>query len=184
MEDGFADEPEKLVHPRPEDGGLRQRLAVEHFDFADEVAEAEDEAAADERGDDRRENFAEGAHDALQQVLLAAGRSFHRILRYPFNTGERGKRLIKLAYLIANNHLELSGLGKRPLDTTNRLNAGNIRLLRLNQDKTHPRHAMRHRADILPAAHGCQKQCGILLELRHKNFLGLVGGINHLQINK
>jgi hypothetical protein len=33
---------------------------------------------------------------------------------------------------------------------------------------------MRDRADILPAANGCQKQRGILLELRHKNLPGLV----------
>lgn len=152
MEDGLADEPEELVHPRPEDGGLRQRLAVEHFDFADEVAEAEDEAAADERGDDRRENFAEGAHYPLQPILLRGRRRFHRILGNAFNPGKGGEFLIKLAHLITDNHLELPGLGKRPLDTTYRLNAGNIRLFRIDQHKTHPRHAMRHRADVLLAA--------------------------------
>lgn len=135
MEDGFADKPEELVHPRPEDGGLRQRLAVEHFDFPDEVAEAEDETATDERGDDRREDFAEGAHDALQQVLLAAGRSFHRIFGYAFDAGQRGECFVELAHFVADDDLELPRLGEGALDAGNRLNAGNIRLFRIDQDK-------------------------------------------------
>ena len=174
MEHRLANQPKKLIHPLPELRRLRQRLTVKHRNLANNIAEAQNQTTTNQRRNNRCEDFAECAHNALKQILLRRRRRFHRIFRNALNPGKRSELLIKLAHLIANNHLKLSGLRKRPLDVANRLNASNIRLLRIDQDKTHPRHAMRHRADILLAANGCQKQRGILLELRHKNLLGLV----------
>ena len=173
MEDGFADKPEELVHPRPEDGGLRQRLAVEHFDFADEVAEAEDEAAADERGDDRRENFAEGAHDALQQVLLAAGRSFHRIFGYAFDAGQRGECFVELADFVADDDLELPRLGEGALDAGNAFNARHVRPLRVFEDEAQAGDAVGDGIDVVLAADGIKQQGRVLLESGHANLLFL-----------
>ena len=172
----LTNQPKELIHPLPKLRRLRQSLAVKHRNLADNITEAQNQTAANQRGNNGGENLAERAHYPLQPILLRGRRRFYRILGNAFNPGKGGEFLIKLAHLITDNHLELPGLGKRSLDTTYRLNAGNIRLFRINQDKTHPRHAMRHRADILLAANRCQKQRGILLELRHKNLPGLVGG--------
>ena len=71
MEDGFADEPEEFVDAGPELGELDECVtAAPDRHGIDDVAEAENETADDDRRNQRSEDLREGGHDSLQRVLI------------------------------------------------------------------------------------------------------------------
>ena len=82
VEDGLADDPQEVVHSVPERPHVRDGAGavlevegagiVEEVDLSDDVAEAENQAAADEGGNDRRKDLPEDAHGAPERVLVGA----------------------------------------------------------------------------------------------------------------
>ena len=106
----------KLYIPAQNWGHIRQALgaAAQEIDLTDDVAEAQDQAAADEGGDDRGKDLAQGTHDPLKQRLVRLGGRLHRILADPLDTRAGGKLIVEDGHIVADDDLKLSGLVKVP----------------------------------------------------------------------
>ena len=169
VEHRLADEPQEAVHAGPKLGHIRQALgpAAQEVDLTDDVAEAQDQAAADEGGDDGGEDLAQSAHDPLEQRLVRLGSRLHRILADPLNARAGGELIVEDGHIVADDDLKLSGLGKGPLYRRDGLDSRRVRLGRVRQHKPHPGHAVGHRLNIFPASNGPQKRLYICLILCH-----------------
>ncbi len=150
MEYRFTNQPQEAVQPRPELAQVAQGFGavLEQVQAVNAVAKAEDQAAGNQRGDNRREDFSERAHNPLERALVLLGGALDRVLGHALNPGHRDKIVVKIGNRVANNHLELSRLGERPLDHLHFFDAGDIRLFRVVQYEPHPRDAVRYRRDV------------------------------------
>ena len=169
VEHRLADEPQEAVHAVPEGGDIGQALGAvgKEVDLADHVAEPQDQAAADQRRDQRGEDLAQRAHDPLDHRLVGLGRRLHGVLADPFNAGEGGELVVKHPHVVADDDLELTGLGEGAFDRAQPLNLHGVCLGRVHQHKPHPRHAVGHRLDVLFAADQAQQRLDIVLVFPH-----------------
>ena len=117
VENRLADQPEEAVHTVPEGRYIGQALgaAVKEVDFTDHIAEPQDQAAADQRGNQRGKDFTQRAHDALNQRLICLGRRLDSVLADALNAGKSGEFIVKVGHIVADDHLELPRLGERSL---------------------------------------------------------------------
>ena len=173
MEDGLADEPQETVHASPELGGVRQAHGAvgKEVDFTDDVAEAQNQTAADEGGNDGGENLAQSAHRPLNEGLVGLGGGLHSVLAHPFHSGVGGELLVEYRNVVADDDLELSGLGEGAFHGGNFLNFGHICLAGVSQHEPHPGHAVGDGLDVLPSADEWQQRLYVSLILGHMPIL-------------
>ena len=170
MEDGLTDQPQEVIQSRPELGHVGQRLgaAAKQIDLTDEVAETQNQTAADECRDDGGKNFAQCAHDALYRVLVGLGRALDRVATHALDARVLGKFLIEGRNVVADDDLILSGLGERTLDARNRFDGLFVGLFRVHKHETHARHAVGNCLDVGLAANFIQQRLDCLLVFCHK----------------
>ena len=130
----FTDKPQEAVHAAPELADVTQCLCavLKQIHAVDTVAEAKDQTASDNSRNQRCENLRQRSDHPLQHILVLLGRLLHCVFRHSLNTGRCRKVLIKLCYRIADNNLELAGLGKGSLyhlHTFNGLHIGSGRIV-------------------------------------------------------
>ena len=177
VEHGLADDPQEAEHGHPELGYIGNGLGavlevkctriVKEVDFADDVAEAEDQTAADEGGDKRGKDLAENAHGSLERILVGACRRLGGLLRNALDAAYRRELLIEVGNVVADDDLKLTGLRKRTLCSGQLLDCLHVGLAGIDQNKTHARHAMRNGGDVLLTAYQLQEPARILGVLCH-----------------
>jgi hypothetical protein len=169
VEDGLADEPEEAVDASPELRDLDEGhgAVVEEGDGVYAVAEAEDEAADDDGRDERREDLCDGAHGLLERVGVGERGLLHLFLRGLADARDLGELVVEVLDVVADDDLELAGLGEAPLDRLQGLDAFHVSLARIGQGETHARHAVRHRRDVLLASHEVEHSLRVLRVLGH-----------------
>ena len=170
MEDCFANQPEELVHAGPELGDIRQALGAvrEEIDLTDDIAEAQDQTAADQGRNDRRKNLAQSSHDPLGRILPGLCGRLHRVLADALDARIRGKLIVKLCHVVSDDDLVLPGLRKGSLHARNIFDGFFVGLLRICQHEPHPRNTVGYRLDIFLAADQLQKLLHIISVLTHK----------------
>ena len=169
MEDGFTDQPEEAVHARPELADVAQGFGAvfKEVDAVDAVAEAKDQTAGDDGGDQRCKDLGQCTHDLLQGGLILLGRALDGILGHAVNAGHRNEIIVEIAHRVADDDLELARLGESALGGFQCLDLGNVRLGGIVEDKSHPRYAMRHRRNVFFATHIFEKQLCVFLIFTH-----------------
>ena len=173
VEHRFADQPQEVVNAGPELRNVRQTLGAvrEEVDLTDDVAEAQNQAAADQRRNDGGEDFTQSAHDALGQRLVAGSRRLHRVLAHALDAGKSGELVVKIRHIVADDHLELARLGEGALHRGQCFDLVGFGLGRVHQNKAHPGHAVGHRPNVFLAADVLQKSLHVGLIIRHGAFL-------------
>ena len=161
---------------------IERTARIEEVDLADDIAEAEHQASADERGDDGGEDLAEHAHDALRGILVCPSRSLRRLLGNALDTRDRGEFLVEVRHIVADDDLELPCLRKGALRARQALDGLYIGLSLVNEHEAHARHAVGDGRDILLAAHEVKELSRILRVLCHaSSFLPRSNGTTRLQ---
>ena len=173
MEDGFANQPQETVYAGPELADVAQRLGavIKKVDAVNAVAEAEDQTAGDDGGDQRCKNLGQCTHDLLQGGLVLLGRALDGILGHAVDAGDGNKVIVEIADRIADDDLKLACLGESALGGFQCLDLGNVRLGGIVQHKTHPGYTVRNCRDVLFAAHILKQQLCVLLVFSHDSFL-------------
>lgn len=173
MEDGFANQPQEAVNAGPELADVAQRLGavIKKVDAVNAVAEAENQTAGDDGGNQRGKNLRKHAHDLLQCVLVLLGRALDGILGNTVNAGYRNEVVVEVADRIADDDLELARLGESALGGFQCLDLGNVRLGGIIQHKTHPGYTVRNCRDVLFAANVLKQQPCVFLVFSHDSFL-------------
>lgn len=167
VEDGLADEPEELVHAGPERTRLHEglRASIEEVEGVDAVAEAQDKAADDDGGDDGGEDLRDDGHSPLQRILVRLGRVLHGFLRHALDAGDGGEVVVEGSHVVADDDLELAGLGEAALHHLHGFDGGDIRLLGIPQHEAHAGHAVGDGRDVFLAAYELQELLGVLCVL-------------------
>ena len=173
MEDGFADQPQEAVNAGPELADVAQGFGAvfKEVDAVNAVAEAENQTAGDDGGNQRGKNLRKHAHDLLQCVLVLLGCALDGILGNTVNAGDGNKVIVEIADRIADDDLELARLGESALGGFQCLDLGNVRLGGIVQHKTHPGYTVRNCRDVLFAAHILKQQLCVFLVFSHDSFL-------------
>ena len=98
MEDGFADQPQEAVNAGPELADVAQGFGAvfKEVDAVDTVAEAKDQTAGDDGGNQRGKNLRKHAHDLLQCVLVLLGCALDGILGNTVNAGYRNEVVVEI----------------------------------------------------------------------------------------
>ena len=161
VEHCFADDPQELVKSG-EEGALFQ----DHHDLQ-HVAEAEDKTAADDRRNQRGEDLCDIGHCFLQRRLIPFRRLLCRFLGHTFNARNGSELFVEIRHLIADDHLELSGLCECSLDGRQSLDLLDTRLLRVRKHEPHSRDAVCDRVDVFLAADIRQQFGSVVTELSH-----------------
>ncbi len=170
MEDGLADEPQEVVHARPEHGhGGQGGVAVgpEVGHVAQDVAEAQDKAAGDDCGNERCEDFGDGAHQALQRVALLGGDGLCLVLGDAGDARDRDELIVEVVNLVADDDLELASLREAALGRLQGLDGGHVGDAGIDQREAHAGDAVRESGNVLLAAHEAQHLARIGLKLTH-----------------
>lgn len=170
MEHGLADEPEELVHARPERADFDERLRsiLEKIERVDAVAETKNQTADDDGRDDWRENLCDDCDRPLEHVLIRLRGRLDRVLRHTLDACNRREIIVEHRDIVADDDLELAGLREAAFDDLHRLNAFDIRFRRITEYETHARHAVRNRRNIPLAADELQKLLRVLRVLPHE----------------
>ena len=173
MEDGFTDQPQEAVYAGPELADVAQGLGsvLKEINAVDAVAEAKDQTAGDDGGDQRCKNLCQGTHDLLQGGLVLLGRALDGILGHAVNAGHRDEIIVEIAHRVADDDLKLAHLGESALGGFQCLDLGNVRLGGIVEDKTHPGYTVRNCRDVLFAANVLKQQLCVLLVFSHDSFL-------------
>ena len=173
VENGLADQPEEAVNAGPELADVAQRLGavIKKVDAVNAVAEAENQTAGDDGGNQRGKNLRKHAHDLLQCVLVLLGCALDSVLRDTVNAGDGNKVIVEIADRIADDDLELARLGESALGGFQCLDLGNVRLGGIVQHKTHPGYTVRNCRDVLFAANVLKQQLCVFLVFSHDSFL-------------
>ena len=173
MEDGFANQPQEAVNAGPELADVAQRLGavIKKVDAVNAVAEAENQTAGDDGGNQWGKNLRKHTHDLLQCVLVLLGRTLDGFLRDTVNAGDGNKVIVEIAHRIADDDLELARLGESALGGFQCLDLGNVRLGGIVQHKTHPGYTVRNCRDVLFAANILKQQLCVFLVFSHDSFL-------------
>ena len=168
-----TDKPQEAVHAAPELADLDQGLGavLQQVHAVDAVAEAQDQTAGDHNGDQRRKDLGQGAHHLLGAVLVLFGRALDGVLRDALDARHGHEVIVEVVDRVADDDLELPRLGKGALGRFDLLDAGHICLGRVVEHKAHPGDTVRHRCNVLPAAHCRQQFSGVLLVFAHENIL-------------
>ena len=177
MEDGFANQPQEAVNAGPELADVAQRLGavIKKVDAVNAVAEAENQTAGDDGGDQRGEDLGQHAHNFLQDVLVLLGCALDGILGNTVNAGYRNEVVVEVADRVADDDLELTRLGESALGGFQCLDLGNVRLGGIVEDKSHTRYAVGYCRNVLFAADVLKQQPRVLFILTHDIFLLLPG---------
>ena len=170
VEDGLTDQPQEAVHAAPELADLHQGLGAvfQQVHAVDTVAEAQDQAAGDHDGDQRGEDLGQGAHDLLGAVLVLLGRALDGVLRDALDARHGHEIVVKVADRVADDDLELAGLGKGALGRPDLFDAGHVCFGRIVQHKAHPGDAVRYRSDVFFAADCREQFFGVLYVFTHE----------------
>ena len=173
MEDGFANQPQEAVNAGPELADVAQRLGavIKKVDAVNAVAEAENQTAGDDGGNQWGKNLRKRAHDLLQCVLVLLGCALDGILGNTVNAGYRNEVVVEVADRVADDDLELTRLGESALGGFQCLDLGNVRLGGIVEDKAHTRYAVRYRRNVLFAADVLKQQPRVLFVFTHDVFL-------------
>ena len=117
MEDRLTDQPEKAVYSRPELRHLNQRLcpAVHKPNLSDDIPESQNQTADDNGRNKGCENLRDIGYRLLNRIHVSFCFLLYFLLGNSFDTGYRGKLIVKHGNIISNNHLKLSCLCKSPL---------------------------------------------------------------------
>ena len=96
---------------------VAQRLGavIKKVDAVNAVAEAENQTAGDDGGNQRGKNLRKHAHDLLQCVLVLLGCALDSFLRDTIDAGDGNKVIVEIADRIADDDLELTCWVKVPL---------------------------------------------------------------------
>ena len=177
MEDGFANQPQEAVNAGPELADVAQRLGavIKKVDAVNAVAEAENQTAGDDGGNQWGKNLRKHAHDLLQCVLVLLGCALDGILRDTVNAGDGNKVIVEIADRIADDDLELARLGESALGGFQCLDLGNVCLGGIVEDKSHTRYAVGYCRDVLLAANVLKQQLCVFLVFTHNVYLLLPG---------
>ena len=103
----------------------------------------------------------------MHRVLVGFGGLFGGILADAFNAGNLCELVKKFCHIVADDDLELAGLGKAALDAGQCLDPFDVRLGRVRQNKPHARHAVGHGVDVLFAADQTQQLFGVRCKFSH-----------------
>ena len=173
MEDGFANQPQEAVNAGPELADVAQRLGtvIKKVDAVNAVAEAENQTAGDDGGNQWGKNLRKHAHDLLQCVLVLLGRALDSVLRDTVDAGDGNKVIVEIADRIADDDLELARLGESALGGFQCLDLGNVRLGGIVEDKSHTRYAVGYCRDVPLAANVLKQQPRVLFVFTHNVFL-------------
>ena len=184
MEDGFANQPQEAVNAGPELADVAQRLGavIKKVDAVNAVAEAKDQTAGDDGGNQWGKNLRKHAHDLLQCVLVLLGRALDSILGNTVDAGDGNKVIVEIADRIADDDLELARLGESALGGFQCLDLGNVRLGGIIQHKTHPGYTVRNCRDVLFAANVLKQQPRVLFVFTHDVYLLLPGRAGILEL--
>ena len=109
--------------------------ALENVQRVDTVTETEDKTSGDDGGQERREDFGQDRRDPLQRILVLFRGLLDLILGDAGDTGYFYEIFIEFRDCVADDDLELSGLGEGTLNDLHGLDAGDIRLGRICQDE-------------------------------------------------
>ena len=177
MEDGFANQPQEAVNAGPELADVAQGFGAvfKEVDAVNAVAEAENQTAGDDGGNQRGKNLRKHAHDLLQCVLVLLGCALDSVLRDTVNAGYRNKVVVEIADRIADDDLELARLGESALGGFQCLDLGNVCLGGIVEDKSHTRYAVGYCRDVLLAANVLKQQPRVLFVFTHNVYLLLPG---------
>ena len=144
MEDRLADEPQKAVDACPELADVAQglRSIFKKIQTVDAVPEAQDQTAGDDRRNQRGEDLRQRGDHPLQHILILLCRVFYRVLGYALDAGHRDKVIVKIRHRVADDHLKLPGLRKASLHHLHGFDLRYIRLFRIVEHESHPRHTV------------------------------------------
>ena len=173
VEHRFTNKPEEAVHAGPELADVTQGLGavLEQVEAVDTVAETQDQTAGDDGGDQRGEDLGQGGHDALQRVLVLLGGALYRVFGNALDARHRNEIVVEIRHRVADDDLELAGLGKGALGHLHALDLGHVRFGRVVEHEPHAGDAVGNRGDILFTAYVFQQFLGVLLVFAHKYFL-------------
>ena len=143
----------------------------EEVHLADDVAEAEDETAADEGGNERGEDLTEDAHGALQRVLVGAGGLLGGLLGYALDAADGGELLVEVRHVVADDHLELASLRECALGAGQVLDGLDVSLARVHEHEAHARHAVGDGGDVPLSAYEVEEPPRVLRVLCHSYLL-------------
>ena len=177
MEDGFANQPQEAVYAGPELADIAQGFGAvfKEVDAVNAVAEAENQTAGDDGGNQWGKNLRKHAHDPLQRVLVLLGCALDGILGNTVNAGYRNEVVVEVADRVADDDLELARLGESALGGFQCLDLGNVRLGGIVQHKTHPGYTVRNCRNVLLAANVLKQQPRVLFVFTHNVYLLLPG---------
>ena len=177
VENGLADQPQEAVHAGPELADVAQRLGavIKKVDAVNAVAEAENQTAGDDGGDQRGKNLSQHTHDLLQRVLVLLGRALDSLLGDTVDAGDRDEIIVEIVDRVADDDLELARLGESALGGFQCLDLGNVRLGGIVEDKSHTRYAVGYCRNVLFAANVLKQLPRVLFVFTHDVFLLLPG---------
>ena len=170
MEYRFTDQPEEIVHSRPELRNICKALCVvvEEVDLTDHVSEAEYKTTADQSRDQGSEDLTQCAHDLLEWILVCLGSRFHGVFAHAFNPCVSGKFIVENGDIISDDDLILSGLSECALYARQLLDRLFICFFRIDKDKAHSCHTVGNSLDILFPADEIQQTFYIIFILSHR----------------
>jgi len=169
VEDGFADQPQEVVNTGPELAQLYQSggAACEDVQAVDDVAEAQNQTACDDCGNQGCEDFCQSGHDTLQSVLVLLGCGLGLVLADAFDAGNGGEVVVEVSDGIADDDLELTGLGEAALNGRDSLDCLDVCQCGIVQHEAHTGHAVADCCDVFLATNQLQQLGGILGVLAH-----------------
>ena len=99
------------------------------------------------------------------------GRALHRVLGDALDARHRNKIVVEIRHRVADDDLELTGLGEGTLDHLHAFDLGDVGLGGVVEHEPHPGHAVRDCRNVRLAAYVFQQLGGVLLVFAHKYFL-------------
>ena len=110
MEYRFADQPQKAVDAGPELTDVTQSFGsvFKKIQTVDAVSEAQNQAAGDNRRDQRREDLRQRGDDSLQHILVFLRCLLYCVFGHPFDACCFYKGIVKVSHSIADDYLKLS----------------------------------------------------------------------------
>ena len=169
----FTDDPQEIVNALTPGIHVAQApgAAVKHLDVAQHAAEAQQQAAHDNGGNQRCENLRQIGDGSLQGVLVLFGSRFHVVLG---GCGFKARNLCQFLVIggnvVANDDLELSCLGKAALDSGQSLDFLDLRFVRIFQHQPKTGHAVCGRGDVFFSAQQLQQPGHFVCVLAHDEF--------------
>ena len=154
MENGFADQPQKVVSSFPELIHIRKTLCsiFKKIDLSDNIPESENQTSADQGRDQRGKDLAKRSHNLLHHILICLGRRLCRFLGDSFDACVGSELVVKYGHIISYNYLILPCLCECSFYCRNLFNGLLIRFLRIHEYETHSRHTMGNSLDVFFAA--------------------------------